>query len=185
VFIGSNAEKIVRSAPCPVIAVPKAAKLRKVKRIMVPIDLKQIKKSFLAEVSKLQAKFDATVDFLWVKTPHNIENEERVIEELTEILAANGMANATLTVERSVFPSDAILWHADDIEADIIVMPTHARRGLSHWFSGSLTEDTVNHVNIPVWTFKLDKGEASVELESVRDAHGKPEYKKIELLTVD
>ena len=152
---------------------------------MVPIDLREIKASFLSRVADLQRKFDASLDFLWVKTPHNVENEERVLEELSNLLAMHGIANANLTVEKSVFPSDAILWHADDINADLIVMPTHARRGLAHWFSGSLTEDTVNHIDIPVWTYKLDKEELNLTLESVKKATGKPAYKKIELLTID
>ncbi|MEO9871997.1 universal stress protein [Ekhidna sp.] len=185
VFIGSNTEKIVRHAPCPVISVPKESSLKKIEKIMVPIDIREIKDSFLKEVAKLQEKFDATFDFLWVKTPHNIENEEVVSKELSKIIASYGIKRSTLTIENSVFPSDGIIWHADDIKADMIAMATHARRGLSHWFSGSLTEDTVNHIDIPVWTFKLDKKEKPIVLNSVRNAHGKPEYKKIEVLTVD
>jgi nucleotide-binding universal stress UspA family protein len=34
-------------------------------------------------------------------------------------------------------------------------MSTHGRRGLSHFFNGSISEDLVNHALRPVITFKI------------------------------
>ncbi len=184
-LIGSHTERVVRHTPCPVISVPKRTSVTSIKKIMVPIDLREIKASFFEQIAQLQEKFGATLDFLWVKTPHNIENEEVVEKELSDLISSYGIKNFTLTIEHNVFPSDGILWHADDTNANMIAMATHARRGLSHWFSGSLTEDTVNHIDVPVWSFRLDKKEKAITLDSVKNAHGKPEYKKIEVLTTD
>ena len=41
------------------------------------------------------------------------------------------------------------------IEADVIILNTHGRRGLSHLFNGSIGEDLTNHAKLPVITFKL------------------------------
>ena len=57
----------------------------------------------------------------------------------------------------SVVPVEGILEYAIESRADMIAMATHARRGISHLLSGSITEDTINHISIPVWTYKLDK----------------------------
>ena len=150
---------------------------------MIPLDIREIKDSFLDKVAALQEQFKARIEFLWVKTPHNIENEEMVTEELTSHIKKHEITNFEFTIVKNVFPSDGILWHADDTNADMIAMATHARRGISHWLSGSLTEDTVNHIKVPVWSFKMEKKEKSISLNSVKNAHGKPEYKKIEVLT--
>lgn len=182
-LIGSNTEKVVRHAQCPVISVPCSIDISGVKRILIPLDIREIKSSFFKQVASLQKQFDATLEFLWVKTPHNIENEEKVNIEFSQLIEQYGISNFEFTVVRNVFPSDGILWHADDTNADMIAMQTHARRGIAHWLSGSLTEDTVNHINIPVWSFKMDKKEKSISLNSVKKAQGKPEYKKIEVLT--
>lgn len=182
-LIGSNTEKIVRHASCPVISIPGVANAAKIKRILVPVDIREIKASFLNQVATLQKQFDAILEFLWVKTPHNIENEERVSKELGRVIKEHGISNFEFSIVKNVFPTDGIFWHADDTNADMIAMPTHARRGISHLLSGSLTEDTVNHIDIPVWSFKMDKKEKSISLNSVKNAHGKPEYKKIEVLT--
>lgn len=183
VLIGSNTEKIVRNAACPVISIPDKSSITEIKKILIPLDIREIKGSFLNEVAKLQKSFNAKMEFLWVKTPHNIENEAMVSNELSKHIKAHDIQDFDFTIVNNIFPSDGILSYAQEAKANMIAMPTHARRGLSHWLSGSLTEDTVNHVNIPVWSFRMDKKEKSISLDSVKNAHGKPEYKKIEVLT--
>ena len=183
VFIGSNTEKVVRNAECPVISVPDPISISEVTKILVPLDIREIKGSFLDQIALLQKDFEAKLEFLWVKTPHNIENEDMVSTELARHIKEHGIENFEFTIVNNVFPSDGILMRADETGANMIAMPTHARRGISHWLSGSLTEDTVNHINVPVWSFKIDKKEKSLTLDSVKNAHGKPEYKKIEVLT--
>ncbi|MEH6406602.1 MAG: universal stress protein, partial [Leeuwenhoekiella sp.] len=48
-----------------------------------------------------------------------------------------------------------ILNFAASIEADLIGIGTHGRKGLSHFLNGSLSEDLVNHAHRPVVTFKI------------------------------
>ena len=118
---------------------------------------------------------------MWVRTPHNVENNEKVREELTRVVDSFGISDYSFAIVREVFPSDGILHYAKETGADMIGMATHARRGIAHFFSGSLTEDTINHVDIPVWTFKLDKKGERLKLSSVEEAKGVPEYRKIVL----
>ncbi|MEP1095591.1 MAG: universal stress protein [Cyclobacteriaceae bacterium] len=183
-LVGSNTERIVRWANCPVISIPNKSNFDSIKRILVAIDLAEIQDEFMIKLSKLQKLFSAHMEFLWVRTPHNIENSERVTEEFNEVLKKFGFRDSSFTIAKSVFPADGILQQVSDLKADMVAMATHSRRGISHWLSGSLTEDTVNHVNVPVWTFKLDKDAKSIELSSFKDVYGKAEYQKIELLAV-
>jgi len=182
VFIGSNTERIVRQVPCPVISVPHTVAIDSIKKVMIPIDLREIRESFLKKVASLQEMLDCQLEFVWVKTPHNIENEEKVGTELKAIFERNGLENYKLFIVKSVFPSDGILMEAEDSKSDMIAMATHARRGIAHWLSGSLTEDTVNHVQVPVWSFKIDKAEKPLRLDAVTKAEGMPDYQKIEHL---
>ena len=52
-----------------------------------------------------------------------------------------------------------VLNFAKKIKADLIGIATHGRKGLSHFFNGSISEDLVNHAHSPVITFKLEKPE--------------------------
>ncbi|MEM6831856.1 MAG: universal stress protein, partial [Bacteroidota bacterium] len=106
------------------------------------------------------------------------------IEEFSELIKAYGFKDASFTISNNVFPSDGILELAKEREVDLIAMATHARRGISHWLSGSITEDTVNHIDLPVWTFKLDLKADNKELGCFKEAKGTPAYKKIEMITI-
>ena len=183
-LIGSNTEKIVRQVPCPVISIPQSTAIDSIKKILVPLDLREIRSSFLKEVRLLQKMFKCKLEFVWVKTPHNIENEDVVAEELGRIFESYGIDNYSFFIVRSVFPSDGIFMEVDDSGADMVAMATHARRGISHWLSGSLTEDTVNHVHVPVWSFKINKSEKPLTLSAISKASGIPEYRKIEPMVV-
>ena len=48
-----------------------------------------------------------------------------------------------------------ILNYSENNSADAIGIPTHGRKGLSHFFMGSIGEDVANHSKIPVVTFKI------------------------------
>ncbi|MFK7780882.1 universal stress protein, partial [Psychroserpens sp.] len=49
---------------------------------------------------------------------------------------------------------EAILKYADKHNIDAIGMITEGRTGLNHLFGGSISEDLVNHSELPVFTFK-------------------------------
>lgn len=55
---------------------------------------------------------------------------------------------------RSGHARDEILSAADEVEADIIVMGTHSRRGIEHLFIGSVAEYVVRHARVPVMTVR-------------------------------
>ena len=51
-------------------------------------------------------------------------------------------------------PGHAIVSVADEIQADLIVMGTHGRSGLSRLVMGSVAEDVMRHAHCPVLTMK-------------------------------
>ncbi len=50
---------------------------------------------------------------------------------------------------------DGILSFSNAVGADLITLITHGRKGLSHVFSGSISEDISNHSALPIMTFKI------------------------------
>lgn len=51
-------------------------------------------------------------------------------------------------------PTDAICTAADELQADLIVMGTHGREGLSHLLLGSVAERTLRRAPCPVLTVR-------------------------------
>jgi len=163
-FIGSNTEKIVRKTECPIIAIPSKTSIDAIKKILVPIDILEIQDQLMKNLALLQKFFSASMEFVWVRTPHNIENEEVVRKEFESLMRRYGFKDSELCIICSVVPTEGILAYAEESRANMMAMATHARRGISHLFSGSITEDTINHISIPVWTYKLDKKADNIDL---------------------
>lgn len=64
-----------------------------------------------------------------------------------------GKVNFELTT-RSGDAAVGILQTAADVRADLIVMTTHGRKGLSHFFIGSVAEQVVREATCPVLTIR-------------------------------
>jgi nucleotide-binding universal stress UspA family protein len=61
--------------------------------------------------------------------------------------------NYTTNVFNDSYEESGVINFTHTIGADMIAMGTHGRKGLTHILSGSVTEDVVNHVDCPIWTF--------------------------------
>jgi nucleotide-binding universal stress UspA family protein len=79
--------------------------------------------------------------------------QERIARErvqgVLEVAKAAGVACQAHTVE-ALHPWEAILDHAKNQNADLIVMASHGRRGLSALLLGSETQKVLTHSAIPV-----------------------------------
>jgi universal stress protein A len=65
-----------------------------------------------------------------------------------------GIAHDYELVTRSGEPADAIILAHFDIGPDLIVMATHGRTGISHFFLGSVAERVVHESACPVLTIR-------------------------------
>lgn len=82
------------------------------------------------------------------------EIEKRVVNFFTKAeRSLDKMADVSYVSDYTV--EAGILNFANKIHADIIAIPTHGRKGLAHFFEGSVGEDVANHANLPVVTFKI------------------------------
>jgi nucleotide-binding universal stress UspA family protein len=88
-----------------------------------------------------------------------LPNDDAIVARKDELVAEAGLKNVEIFMgEQNVFDEEnAILDFARTQNADLIVMATHQRKGLAHLFLGSITEDTVNHSDIPVLAIPIKK----------------------------
>lgn len=79
------------------------------------------------------------------------------VEEMRRQLAKLASTITDVTVESHALqgiPGHAIVAVADELQADLIVMGTHGRSGLSRLVMGSVAEDVMRHATCPVLTMK-------------------------------
>lgn len=153
-FVGSNTEKIVRFSKVPVFAIRKAPKVSSIKNIVFPTALELNQTDFIRKLKSLQEFFDAKLHVLYLNTPFNFIREG----DLTNYAKHYKLTNYTLNIRNDRYEPDGIISFVKEMKADMLAMATHGRKGLSHFISGSITEDVVNHVNCPIWTCVIKKG---------------------------
>ncbi len=156
-FIGSNTEKIVRLSSIPVLAIRKSFKLNKIKNILFPTTLLPEENHLVKQAKKLQAFFMAKLHLLLVNTPHNLNrtsDEHAVIEKFAK---RHKLENYTVNTRDNFYVENAIIDFVHEIKADMIVIGTHGRKGLSHLFIGSVAEGVVNHLDCAIWTYPIKK----------------------------
>lgn len=163
ILIGSNTEKIVRASKAPVLVVRKPMDARTVRRIVFPtnIDFNRMD-DLMRNVKGLQNFFGAVLHLVWINTPGNFTNDEKTRSRLNELAQRYMLNNFVINIFNDTLEESGIIRFSHYVNADLLVMATHGRRGLSHVFGGSLTEDVVNHIDLPVWTFSVPQAEAKV-----------------------
>ena len=155
ILIGSNAEKVVRFSSVPVLAIRKAIKLDSIKRILVPSTLGLNQTDFMNKLKDLQKLLDATLHVLLVNTPARFRRDAEAHEALDEFVKHYKLANFKTHFQNYAHEDDGILEFAHSEKMDLIAMATHARKGLAHLFYTSITESVVNHIETPIWTYRL------------------------------
>ncbi|MDA0193765.1 MAG: universal stress protein [Bacteroidetes bacterium] len=157
IFIGSNAEKVVRFSPCPVITVRYPAVINEIENIVFGLDLSGSEEKVISQLKTLQKVLNVTIHFIYVDTPHVIINHDEMIGKLRSFALENEFEDYTVNIRKNIQPDSGIIEFAKELSADMIAMSTHSRKGLSHFISGSLAEDVVNHSPLPVWTISLKR----------------------------
>lgn len=154
-FIGSNTEKVVRTSEIPVLVIKNSHEGFVVKNFIFATDFsKSVKSSFLKAVD-FAKKLNANLHLLYVNTANNFATTEEINTMANTFLADVDIDKYTLTIYNDTSVEKGILNFAQTIDAGLIGMSTHGRKGLSHFFNGSISEDLVNHANRPVVTFKI------------------------------
>ncbi len=142
----------------------------RIQTILVPTDFSECAAAALRWARALAKAFDAEIvllhvvdlSYVWTPlsgpavfpTPIPAEVAERIAEQVHASLdaLARKAPEVTRRLVRQGHPRQVILEVAEEIKADVIVMGTHGRRGVSHLFIGSVAEHVVRHAPVPVWT---------------------------------
>ncbi len=181
VLLGSTAERVIRGAPCPVMAVrmdsvdvEEGGVLSRpvtLDRILVPVDFSDCSLDALeyAVVVAQQAKASLTLlhvmepvsydlDFSFGHSRTREQERARWTTRLEELVASHQSSDVQMASQlRGGFPADSILDSVRTLPCDLIVMGTHGRRGISYAISGSVAEAVLRKSSCPVIAVRSPK----------------------------
>ncbi|MEM0939508.1 MAG: universal stress protein [Bacteroidota bacterium] len=155
-FVGSNAERIVRKSSCPVITISGKAELEPIEKIVFASDFMNTDNDFIAQLKELQSTFEAHLNIVKINTPANFTSTRHDTRQMEDFISKYKIENCTMMIYNHNNEEDGIIHCAEDIQADMIALGTHQRKGIGHFLAGSIAEDVVNHATIPVWTAHLN-----------------------------
>lgn len=154
-FIGSNTEKVVRNADVPVLVIKREEAKFNANQFVFASDFSDEAKKPFEQAFTFAKGFGAHLHLVNINTPNNFKSTKVAQELISSFLKDTDTSNITTHIYNDVNVEKGILHFAKSIDADLIGMSTHGRKGLSHFFNGSISEDLVNHAKRPVITFKI------------------------------
>lgn len=159
-FVGSNTEKVVRTSDFPVLVIKKDRPGFKMDKVVFACDFDKENIHAYRKAMHLFKKFESEVHLLYVNLPNqNFLNTPEMEERIKDFIAEadeGDLSNIDKVTYYSGYTIENGIYNfSQKIGADLIAIPTHGRRGLSHFFMGSIGEDLANRSELPVLTFKI------------------------------
>jgi nucleotide-binding universal stress UspA family protein len=154
-FIGSNAEKVVRHSEVPVLIIKKEIPDFTINKFVFASDFSDEVKAPFAKVVEVANKFEAELNLVMINTPNSFKSTLVAQEIMDKFVGQFSIKKFSTHIFNDANVEKGILNFSNYINADLIGMCTHGRKGLSHFFNGSISEDLVNHAIKPVLTFKI------------------------------
>ena len=158
-FVGSNTEKVVRYAEIPVLVIKHNPILTEFDSVVFACDFSEDSIAAYLKAKRMFDSLNAVMNIIYVNLPsESFKSTAEMEEKVTNFLKkADGnldnLVNVAYVNDYTV--EKGITNFSNQIGADLIAIATHGRKGLAHFFEGSISEDLANHATLPVMTFKI------------------------------
>lgn len=155
ILVGSNTEKVVRQSETPVLVIKNKISDFKIQNIVFASDFSnEVKKPFQKALDFAKI-FDSKLNLVMICTPNTFKSTTASRKIVNDFVADFNMPDYTFETYNESNIEKGIINYANEKDADLIAFCTHGRTGLNHFFTGSISEDLVNHAQKPVLTFKI------------------------------
>ncbi len=154
-FIGSNAEKIVRTSQKPVLVIKEDRNIFDINDFVYATNFDDEDKDNIVSAHEFANEIGAKLHLLWINTPNNFKTTSEIEEKMNLFMSNLQINNHSLNIYNDITIEKGILNFSKNMNAGLIGISTHGRKGISHFINGSLSEDVVNHAKRPVITFKI------------------------------
>ncbi len=166
-IMGSNTYSVVRDSTCPVISLQKKTPSSGFKNMLVPFSDREHSREKIIYAIKIAELYGATLHILGIDVENSEEHRDKIQHEANQIktiIDKHGL-NCTLKVLSSAYNSDTVLSYANVINADLIVaMGNTDKQNFAEYFSGSFSQQIINHSTLPVLSIHASFNPDLVEL---------------------
>ena len=178
-IMGSVAEKVVRSAPCPVLTIRNTGMGPRIQNVLFSTDFSEYSFSALPYAIEIARKFRAKLHQVYVIEPFSydplnpdryfpddklfeyVENSAHDLFQTLSKVSNDRGVEITQEVIAGLSPHQEILSYVNENLIDLVVMATRGRSGLKYMLLGSTTERIIRLAPCPVLSVKTFKDSTS------------------------
>ncbi len=163
-MIGSNTQKVVRLAHCPVLTIKNEWNKLDIKHIAFASNFDSNLKVAFEKVIQFAQLFDAQIHLLTIDTPAFYTEPQSLVLESMETFKklCKGRVKCTLHSYYHMTTFRGIRDFTVNNTMDMVAIATHGRQFLGRLFFGSFAETLVNHLETPLLTVNI-KGDVRYE----------------------
>jgi nucleotide-binding universal stress UspA family protein len=155
IFIGSNTEKVVRFSKVPVLVIKEEIPIFKLDSFVFVSNLTLPNRTAFKAALDFSNIFGVDLQLIYINTPHKFKTTEELNHMFDAFTQGIKFSPTQFHIYDDKTVERGIRNAASKLNADLIGIGTHGRKGISHFMSGSLAEDIINHIKKPVVTFKI------------------------------
>lgn len=153
-WLGTNAQKVMKNADCPVWIIPEKAKIKHPKKIMYAADFKEDEILATQKVVEITAPLDAFCKVIHVHDIFESLEKSTVKEQVATI---NEQFGEDDVFARNLNRSDIIEGleaYIESFKPDILALAVHEKSFLEWFFNESVTKHFVQVSQLPLLTFR-------------------------------
>ncbi|MCF6181944.1 universal stress protein [Lutibacter sp.] len=154
-LIGSNTEKVVRNSKIPVLVIKNEIDHFKIENVVFASNFEKKNKASFQKILDFVSLFNARIHLLKINTISNFETTKESSDAIRNFINNYDLGDYTLNIYNDTSVEAGIINFSSVIDADVILINTSGRKGLSYLFTGSIGKDISNHAELPVITFKV------------------------------
>lgn len=156
-FIGTNAQRVIRYSPFPVLSIPEDVEFNGIKKVMIATDFKDDINTMVKGTIAFAKLFDAEVDVVMINTRNNYNTTQYAKDQFHKLVEQHPYHKMALFVHNAENVEEGIKEMVFSNNIDVISMLTHGRTGLQHLLVGSIAESVSSHIRCPLLTFRLQQ----------------------------
>lgn len=149
VFIGSNAQRIIRNITCPVLTVKEEDNVD-FSSIVFASDFVEDEEEVLQYIKTFANYFNAKVTLLKVITPLVFTPDKEILESIATIANKIGFKDFQVEIIQSESVEEGITEYCEKNEVSLVTIATHGKGFFRKVFVSNTTEYLANHLDKPL-----------------------------------
>jgi nucleotide-binding universal stress UspA family protein len=151
---GSHAEYLAMHADMPILSL-KGEAGKRIEKMVLAADFTAILPTNISLLLALRSALQAQLYLLQIQKPGKRKREVEIQEQMSAFAEANGLEDVAYAIFPAEDLEEGIVRFAANNNIDLIAIGSMQRTGLNKLINGCISADLVNHVQKPIFTFKL------------------------------